>query len=93
MINNVCNLLGEQLWVYCVTDHTATGNAVIKFHMAKIVPGERANSVAKFRAQRRERVAELPAASREGLVVLSMARIVNCDGDHLNVRKVFFRVS
>ena len=79
MIDDVRNLFRKQLWINGVANHAASGNAVIKFHMAIVVPGERANPVAEFCAERREHVSELATAFGEGFVVLPMARVVDCD--------------
>ena len=79
MIDDVSNLLRKQLWINGVAYHAASGNAVIELHVAIVVPGERANPIAKFCAERSEHLSELATAFGEGFVVLSMARVVDCN--------------
>ena len=67
MIDDVRNLLRKQLWINGVANHAASGNAVIKFHMAIVV--ERAcQSGRRILRRGREHVSELATAFGEGFV-------------------------
>ena len=57
-----------------------------------IIPGEGADSVAKFSPKGIQHICQLSAALGERLVVLPVSGVVNGDGNHLYIREIILGV-
>ena len=88
VIDDVDDLLDEQARVDGVAHRAHAGDAVVQLEMAVAVPGQRRDAVARFDAERDQRVGELRPALQQAGVVGALIGLVRRSRDDLDVGEV-----
>ncbi len=63
MIDDENDLLGKQPRIHGVTDKPGTGNCVITFQVAVVIPCERRYPITLLQSESGQRIRELPGAT------------------------------